>query len=637
MNSIGSRLAAVALGLLLAALPLSAAVPKILLVARDLEEKPLSGLRFAYAGVESQRTTSAGATELNLPPQHQEGRQIKIQLLPGAKKADDWFLVNPQINIPSGSAPAELVLMRRSVFRKLADATRDATGASLNDKELSTKDRKRVLVEIAGRYGLSAEQLETALRSFAESQDPKDRGIASYLEGQYAKAEASLEVAATKKEEDLIETLRYLGAAQYEQAKYQAAAASFRKATALKADDASLLGWLGSILHELSEWGEAESLQRRALAIDEVRYGPDHPNVATDLNNLAMLLQATNRLTEAEPLMRRALAIDEASYGPEHPEVARDLNNLAQFLQDTNRLAEAEPLMRRALAIDETISCKSHSKIAIRLSNLATLLQATNRLAEAEPLMRRALANDETGYGPAHPEVATDLNNLAEILRDTNRIVEAEPLMRRALAIDETSLGPGHPKVATDLSNLAQLLQDTNRLAEAEPLMRRALAIDEASYGPVHPSVALRLNNLAQLLQKTSRLVEAEPLMRRALAIDESSYGRDHAEVARDLNNLAQLLRKTTRLAEAEPLMRRALAILFGFGRRALHEHPKLGAIRASYALLLEEMGKSPAEIEASIESLTNSPNPLNCPSVTVEPDTKAHPPLQHSARPHWR
>ena len=35
---------------------------------------------------------------------------------------------------------------------------------------------------------------------------------------------------------------------------------------------------------------------RRALAIDEQSYGPDHPNVATDLNNLALLLKATNRL-----------------------------------------------------------------------------------------------------------------------------------------------------------------------------------------------------------------------------------------------------------------------------------------------------------------------------------------------------
>ena len=55
---------------------------------------------------------------------------------------------------------------------------------------------------------------------------------------------------------------------------------------------------------------------RRALDIDEAGLGPDHPNVAIRLNNLAQLLQATNRLAEAEPLMRRALAIDERASGP---------------------------------------------------------------------------------------------------------------------------------------------------------------------------------------------------------------------------------------------------------------------------------------------------------------------------------
>jgi tetratricopeptide (TPR) repeat protein len=56
---------------------------------------------------------------------------------------------------------------------------------------------------------------------------------------------------------------------------------------------------------------EAEALYRRALAINEKYFGPDHPNVATDLNNLAELLRDTNRLSEAEPLIRRALAIDQ--------------------------------------------------------------------------------------------------------------------------------------------------------------------------------------------------------------------------------------------------------------------------------------------------------------------------------------
>jgi tetratricopeptide (TPR) repeat protein len=99
--------------------------------------------------------------------------------------------------------------------------------------------------------------------------------------------------------------------------------------------------------------------------------------VARDLNNLASLLQATNRLAEAEPLMRRALAIDEASYGPGHPEVATDLNNLAQLLNATNRLAEAEPLMRRNVEILIAFSQQGfqHPNLEAGLSNYISLLQ----------------------------------------------------------------------------------------------------------------------------------------------------------------------------------------------------------------------------------------------------------------------
>jgi len=41
----------------------------------------------------------------------------------------------------------------------------------------------------------------------------------------------------------------------------------------------------------------------------------EHPSVAIRLNNLAQLLQATNRLSEAEPLMAQLLVIFHASLG----------------------------------------------------------------------------------------------------------------------------------------------------------------------------------------------------------------------------------------------------------------------------------------------------------------------------------
>jgi len=364
---------------------------------------------------------------------------------------------------------------------------------------------------------------------------------------------------------------------------------------------ASDLNNLALLLLDTNRSAEAEPLIRRAVEMREKSYGPNHPDVATPLNNLAVLLQATNRLAEAEPLRRRALAINEATYGADHPKVAIDLNNLAELLNDTNRLAEAEPLMRRALAIDQNNFSPDHPNVARNLSNLAALLLATNRLAEAEPMMRRALAIDETSYGADHPVVAIRLNNLAQLLNTMNRLTEAEPLMRRALAADQKNFGTDHPNVARDLNNLAQLFQATNRFAEAEPLMRQALAIWEKSLGPDHPKVASAFNNLALLLQATNRLAEAEPLHCRALAINEASYGPDHPDVAGNLNNLAELLRETNHPAEAEPLMRRALAI---WEKSLGPDHPKVASALNNLALLLKNR---PAEAE-----------PLHCRALAI-------------------
>jgi tetratricopeptide (TPR) repeat protein len=372
---------------------------------------------------------------------------------------------------------------------------------------------------------------------------------------------------------------------------------------ALEAKATRIMNAFALWLKNRAEHGESEPLYRRALAIDEKSLGPDHPNVARDLHNLAALLGDTNRFAEAEPLFRRVLAIFEKSLGRDHPKEVTSLHKLAAVLESTNRLGEAEPLYRRALAIDEKTFGPDHPNVARGLHNLAGLLYETNRFGDAEPLYRRALAIDEKSFGPNHPNVAIRLNNLALLLRATNRLGEAEPLYRRALAIDEKSFGPDHPNVAADFHNLAALLYATNRFGEAEPLYRRALAILERRLGPSHPNLARGLNNLAELLRVTNRLAEAETLYRQALAINEVSFGPDHPNVARDLNNLAELLRVTNRLAEAETLYRRALRNLSEFGHRTGHEHPHFRTAINNYGGLLAAMGSSEDEIQARLRS----------------------------------
>ncbi len=72
---------------------------------------------------------------------------------------------------------------------------------------------------------------------------------------------------------------------------------------------------------------------------------------APSLNNLAALYQAQGNYAEAEPLYRRSLAIMEKALGPEHPNVATNLENYAALLRETGRADEAAEMEARAKAI----------------------------------------------------------------------------------------------------------------------------------------------------------------------------------------------------------------------------------------------------------------------------------------------
>jgi tetratricopeptide (TPR) repeat protein len=87
------------------------------------------------------------------------------------------------------------------------------------------------------------------------------------------------------------------------------------------------------------------------LAIREKALGPEHPDTATSLDNLVLMLQGD--FAGARPLLDRALAIREKALGPEHPDTATSLDNLAFLLQAQGDLAAARPLYERALAIRE--------------------------------------------------------------------------------------------------------------------------------------------------------------------------------------------------------------------------------------------------------------------------------------------
>ena len=120
--------------------------------------------------------------------------------------------------------------------------------------------------------------------------------------------------------------------------------------------------------------------------------GRDHPDVATNLNNLAKVLQdlgkdqqhrrvggaragarrrrASAALTEVENMYRRALAIQDRSLGREHPATALTLNNLGGLLAVRGDFAQAEQMQRAALGTMEKVFGEQHPDTAAVLTSL---------------------------------------------------------------------------------------------------------------------------------------------------------------------------------------------------------------------------------------------------------------------------
>jgi CHAT domain-containing protein/tetratricopeptide (TPR) repeat protein len=283
---------------------------------------------------------------------------------------------------------------------------------------------------------------------------------------------------------------------------------------------------------------------------------------ATELRQQADDLMHQGRYGESEPLYRRAFAIVERSRGADSIEVATIVNQLALVYREQGRYGEAEPLLKRSLAIRERVLGPQHLDVAQSLDNLGGVYLVQGRYGEAEPLARRALEIEEKALGPKHPRVATSLNNLAYDLRRLGRYADAEPLAKRALAIAEQTLGPDSETTGGYLTNLAALYLDQGRVADAEPLAKRGLAAREKALGADHPDVAYSLTDLGQIYSRLGRLDEALPLYQRALALREKALGPGNPYIAQSQINLAHTYRRLNKWDEAVAAMRRSIEVL---------------------------------------------------------------------------
>jgi CHAT domain-containing protein len=186
-------------------------------------------------------------------------------------------------------------------------------------------------------------------------------------------------------------------------------------------------------LFRAGKYDESRPAAERALELREKALGPEHPDVAQSLHNLALIYRFKGDYAKAEPLFQRALAIWEKALGPEHPDIAESLNLLARLYEAKGDLTLAVTFQSRANEVSErniALNLVTGSERQ-KLAYLATLMAQTDQIIS---LHARSAPDDSTARNLA---ATTILQRKGRVLDAMSDSIEA---LRRAASPQDRAL-----------------------------------------------------------------------------------------------------------------------------------------------------------------------------------------------------
>ena len=176
----------------------------------------------------------------------------------------------------------------------VAEGKRQNPEQALSDFSAKLAEASQALEKLKG--DLSADQLVDARQALS-------KGDSAAAEALFTEALAQGKAQAAAGNEKAADAAFQLGELAYQRIDYARAYDYYLEAANLQPDNPEYLNMAGEIAHDLGRHAEAHRFHEKALAIRENALGPEHPDVATSLNNLTRLrLRPTRCMSWARPV-----------------------------------------------------------------------------------------------------------------------------------------------------------------------------------------------------------------------------------------------------------------------------------------------------------------------------------------------
>lgn len=292
-----------------------------------------------------------------------------------------------------------------------------------------------------------------------------------------------------------------------------------------------------------AQYQKAIGIADSALNAIEKKFGPNHPNVAAMLANLAALNKIQSRFSEAEKLYKRSLEIYESTLGLDNPFAAKIWVALGENYQARHKYIEAESCYKNSKIIWEKNFGPENPNTNAALTDLGDLYRLQHKYAEAEAMLKRSLEITATAYGQGHPVLIRPLSILGLLYNDQGKTAEAEHFFKFARGIFKGNFTREEPTIESAVNRLKA---EINRIRSQrdEPIYKRIVDLNDLYIGPWHQDAPKIIDNLPALYLKEERYTEAENIYQDSLELMLSNLGPDHLNIVKTLNNMEKFYRK---------------------------------------------------------------------------------------------
>jgi tetratricopeptide (TPR) repeat protein len=355
---------------------------------------------------------------------------------------------------------------------------------------------------------------------------------------------------------------------------------------------------------------EAENYCKQLIRIHEDSKDVNPLDIASYLNNLALIKHLGKKFEEAEKYYKRALKTKETMLGSNNQLVLRLRSNYADMLRQWGRKEEAQSVSNSTRVVTvrdwqsssqvksleqtkflpivdpwgavfsntptETVEQASEARIVITLDEAKLLWRANkeasiNAFRSGSPLVALRLwefnAKILESLVPVSAQMVEALETLSDISSAMNDDQSAIHYRQRAYKLLMKMNGPLHEFTVRCADKLARLCYQISDYEQAEPYAIQCVDAYRDMLGPRSRQYACALHNLALLYHVQRRYDLAEELYRESLDIKIEVFGEEHEETTRLMRAYSDVLEQNNKhdeLSKLDKQRRRAGQIITG-------------------------------------------------------------------------